>query len=234
MKHIFKTALLILVILMCSSCSRYISWGKEIFNQGEPLETYAQSVQPYIRAGRIYDQFTTLGSFDALWLADPVRRAYAMSYARKHGYTREQYGKFLENQLAQNDATISFYLLAIVGGPGIVELTDKNAAWNVQLKIGNDYFNPIKIESIDQLPPEYQYFFGKRWTIFKAIYLLSFNAIDENDVPLLESSLSSISLVFRRIGHRLDIVWPLDGRSHVIPRCGLDSEILAYDLYDTI
>ena len=234
MKHIFRAALLILAILSFSSCSRYISWGKEVFNQGKKVETYADIVQPYIRSDRVYDQFTTLGSFDAMWLADPVRRAYARSHARKHGFSGEQYSKFLENQLEQNDATISFYLLAIVGGPGVVDLTDKNAAWTVQLKIDNDYFNPVKIQTIEQLPPEYQYFFGKKWTVFKAIYLISFNAVDEDDDRLLESSLTSISLIFRRVGHRLELVWPLDGNTHIIPRCGLDSDVLAYDLYDNI
>ena len=234
MKHIFRTALLILVILSFSGCSRYISWGKEVFNQGEQIETYAQVVQPYIRSERVYDQFTTLGSFDAMWLSDPVRRAFSRSHARKHGFTRDQYKQFLENQLTENDTRISFYLLSIVGGPGAVDLTDKNAAWTVQLKVGNDYFNPAKIQSIDELPPEYQYFFGKKWTIFKSMYLISFNAVDEDDVHILESSLTSISLVFRRVGHRLELVWPLDGNTHIIPRGGLNQDVLAYDLYDNI
>ena len=94
MKQTLYAALLILLVLSFSGCSRYISWGKEIFNQGEKLDTYASAVQPYIRSGRVYDQFTTLGNFDAMWLADPVRRAYARSYARKRGYTREQYCTF--------------------------------------------------------------------------------------------------------------------------------------------
>ena len=124
--------------------------------------------------------------------------------------------------------------MAIVGGPGIIDLTDKNALWTVQLKIGNDYFTPVKIALIEQLPAEYQYFFGKKWTIFKSQYLISFNAVDEDDDYLLDASFSSISLVFRRVGHKVELVWPLAGDSYVIPRCGLDSDVLAYDLYENI
>ncbi len=234
MKQKLYAALLVLLVLSFSSCSRYICWGKEVFNQGDKLDTYGQVVKPYIRSGRVYDQFTTLGNFDAMWLADPVRRAYARSHALKHCYSQEQYGNFLKNQLEENDHFISFYLLAIVGGPGVVDLTDKNAAWSVQLRIGDECFTPVKIEIIEQLPPEYQYFFGKQWTVFKDQYLVSFNAIDKDNQPILYSSLRSISLVFRRVGHQIDLVWPLDGQTHIIPRCGLDSDVLAYDLYDNI
>ncbi len=234
MKQIVYAALLVFLVLSFSSCSRYISWGKEVFNQGEKLDTYAENVKPYIRSGRVYDQFTTLGNFDAMWLADPVRRAYAQSYSHKRGYSKEQYVNFLQNQLEENDHFISFYLLAIVGGPGVIELNNKNSLWAIQLKIGDDYFTPVKIEVVEQLPAEYQYFFGKYWTVFKAQYLISFNAIDEDDDPLLYSSLRSISLVFRRVGHQIELVWPLDGQTHIIPRCGLNTDVLAYDLYDNI
>lgn len=234
MKQIVSAALLVILVLSFSSCSRYISWGKEVFNQGDKLDTFSRNVKPYIRANRIYDQFTTLGNFDALWLADPVRKSYAQAHALKNCYSKEQYIQFLREQLEQNDHFISFYLLAIVGGPGVVELTDKNAVWSVQLNIDGECFSPVKIEVVDQLPPEYQYFFGRHWTVFKDQYLISFNAIDEDNNPLLYHSLSSLSLVFRRMGHQVELVWPLDGQSHVIPRCTLDSDVLAYDLYDNI
>ena len=234
MKQRLCAASVFFFILLFSGCTRYFEWGEDVINQGEKLDTYTEHVRPYIRSTRVYDYFTTLGIFDALWLSKPVITSYAQAHAAKHGFTREQYKNFLKNQQDEQRQFITFYLLSVVGGAGSSLLTDKNASWSVQMQIGTRYYAPVKLELVDELPPEYQYFFGKHWTVFKDIYIIRFNAFDVNDNPLLRPGLDSLALVFHRMGHEVGLEWEFDGNAHLISTGNMDADVIAYDIATNI
>lgn len=233
MKQKLGTFFLLFSFLLLPGCYRYIYWAESVVDQGDTIETCACAVQPYIRSARVYDQFTTLGLFDALWLHDQVVLANACAYASKYGLSIEQYNEYLSKQREENAPYISFYLLTVIPGNIGVLLTDENPVWTVQLKIGNDYYKPAKIKIVE-LSQEYRFFFGKRLTVFKKQYLIQFNAVDAQNISLIGPFTHHIELVFRRVGHQTSMCWDLDSERKAIDYNPLDDNTLAYDLNTNI
>lgn len=230
MKHSIVLRLLLLFLLVsCPGCKRYINWGLDVFNQGTCLKTYKDIVKDYIRSIRIYDQFTTLGLFDALWLSDTVRTAYSRVLACKRGLSTERYRLLLHRQLQENKNFISFYVLAAIPsylGPIIGE---KEAIWSVHLCVDGRSYLPIDIKIIDLLP-EYKFYFGKTFSNFKTPYSIVFNAHDKEGNPVITARTQSISLIFRRIGHQETVTWDL----HSCPCIDCHPNVLMYDINDNI
>lgn len=220
-------------IMSFSGCYRYIYWAESIVCQGTKIETCFSVVQPYIRSARAYDQFTTLGLFDALWINKQVLQAYACAYNSKYGLNAQEYDEFLEKQYEEFSPYISFYLLAVIPGNVGFLLTEENPQWIVQLKINNNFYSPAKIKLVE-LSHEFRYFFGKYLTVFKKQYLVQFNAYDENNNPVLFPGVSTIELVLRRVGYETSICWPLDMALHVIDTNPLQEDIMMYDLKTNI
>ncbi len=200
MKQSLYYLFFLLILIPFPGCYRYIYWGQSIVCQGTKIETCFSIVQPYIRSARAYDQFTTLGLFDALWINKQVLQAYACSYGSKYGLNANQYDEFLQDQYDEFAPYISFYMLAVINGNVGALLTDENPQWIVQLKIGNNYYAPAKIKLVE-LPHEFRYFFGKYLTVFKKQYLIQFNAHDEYDNAILYPGVSTIELVLRPAMH---------------------------------
>lgn len=229
MKQNLTTIFLLFFLCTFSGCYRYIDWAKEVGDQGCPLETCVCDAYQYVRSARVYDQFTTLGLFDALLLHDTVIKAYVCAYSAKYGLSPAKQEEYLQLQRDEDAPYISFYLLAVVPGTIGTLLTDKNPIWTVQLKIGNDYFNPTKLKTVE-ISPEYKYFFGKRFTIFKHQYLVQFDAIDANNIPLIGPLTDKIELVLRRVGHQTSMLWCLNYQQEIVETCNLSDDSLAYDL----
>lgn len=225
--YIFSFALFLSTFF--SGCTRYIDWAATIVDQGDTMEACITLARPYIKAARVYDQFTTLALFDALWLHEDVVDAYACAHAAKYGFNDEQYHKFLDKQIEEHEPYISFYLLATIYGPSGIMLTDPNPMWVVQLKIGNNLYNPAKIRLVE-LPHEYRYFFGRRWNIFKKPYLIQFDSYDKNNNPVIWPMTQEVELVFRRVGHETSMLWCLDSEGRAIVSRSLDQDQMAYDI----
>lgn len=232
MKQRIITTLLVFFLFMFSGCYRYIYWAESVVDQADPIETCCAKVQPYFRSARVYDQFTTIGLFDALWLDDVVIDAYACAHAAKYGYTRQQYYDFLNSQCDELSSYISFYVLAVVPGSigtvGIL-LTDANPLWVMQLRVGNNYFKPAKIKIVE-LDHEYRYFFGKRLTVFKKQYIVQFNAYDEYEIPLITSATPDVELIFRAVGHQTSMTWCITDIQRDTMYPPLRDDIMAYDI----
>lgn len=229
MKHIVSTILLLILLSTFSGCYRYINWAICIFDQGEKIDTCVSFANPYIKSVRIYDQFTTLAIFDALWLHEEVVQAFVCAHAEKYGFTHQQYQDFLEQHYQENEPYISFYLLSTIYGNNRVLLTDDDPMWVVQLRIGNTLYKPAKIKLVE-LPHEYRYFFGKRYTVFKKQYLIQFDAFDKNDHALVGPMARELELIFRRVGYETGMIWCLNSEQRVTDFCPLDRNLLAYDI----
>ena len=143
----------------------------------------------YIRSVTVYDQFTTQGRFDALWLSEEVRSAYTDAYASRHALDDEKKQVFLRRQLEENDHFIFFYVLS----NGSVNLTDQQSEWSIVLRVAGHVFKPIEIKEAE-LSPEYRAFFGKKLTRFKVIYGIKFDAQDAEDMPLIQEHVDKIEL----------------------------------------
>ncbi len=188
-----------------SGCGRVVDWAKDTFYQGKELEEYTAVPRAHTRSVIVYNQFTTAGRFDALWLSDKVRTDYADLYAFKLGKSVEQKKAFLRRQLEENNHFISFYVLSSYGLP----LGNKDDQWALFLKIDDNAFAPIEIKAVD-LSPEYQLFFGKKFNRFKIAYLVKFNAQDLNDRYLIEQNTKKIELYFRSVEKEVILTWSFD------------------------
>ncbi len=190
--------------VMLPGCGRVVDWVRDTFDQGSPLEQELTIVRNDMRVARVYEQFTTLGKFDALWLSDAVRTAYVDVHARKHGLDDERKTALLRRQLAENNHYITFYVLGLVES----NLTDEYSDWSLFLQVDGNHFTPVEIKSID-LSPEYQLFFGKRLNTFKVAYSVKFNAKDISDTLLIGSDTDEITLYFRSTRKETAMRWPV-------------------------
>lgn len=216
MKRLYFSRLIFVLLLGLPGCAgRIIDWAKETVPQGMNLPSHESIPRYYLRSVGIYDQFDTQAIFDALWLSDEVRTAYAQSYVQKYGKTEEQYAVFLRRQLAENEYFIMFYVLSLYDVP----LRDKGGPWGIFLEIDGIPFAPSEIKAVD-ITPEYQAFFGKRLSPFKVSYVVKFNAKDIENKPLLNPCTKELALVFRSMDKEGRLSWVLAPEG--IVSCGVE------------
>lgn len=194
--------------MLLPSCTRVMHWIDDSFYQGESVTRYAKITHHYIRSAKVYDQFTTAASFDALWLSDEVRTAYTNTYALKNGKTEMMRKAYLRRQLEENRHFISFYVLT-----NNILLGESHNRWAVFLEVDGVTYYPYEIKIIE-LSPEYQSFFGNRYNRFKTVWLVKFNAKDTADVPIITPATDKIRLHFRSIYKETALVWHIPPKKH--------------------
>ena len=209
---IFSLFILIISLFCLSGCTTIIDWGKCSFYQGKKLRNSAYDVSTYIRAVTFYDQLTTSGKFVALWLSDEVRKAYVAVRALKNGETEKQIARSLENELEENQNTITFYVLTLHQIP----LLDAQGTWTLSLEIDGKQFEPLEKKMIE-LPSEYQLFFERYYTRFKVPYLISFSANDANGKLLIHKNTRHIALWFRSVTKENALCWNFDSNGKLLP-----------------
>src|ERR1700721_538603 len=88
-------------LILLPGCGRIIDWGSNCFLQGEKIE-HVDLPELYVRSIVLYDEFLAVARFDALWLANEVKTAYANVYSMKYGKNEERHNAFLRRQLEEN------------------------------------------------------------------------------------------------------------------------------------
>lgn len=184
---------------MLPGCSRINQWAQDSFYQGDTIDVNISQVQKQVRSVYMYDQFATDAIFDALWLSDEVRTAYATIHSTRHG---KDGNAFLRRQLEENKHYISFYVLSSYDTP----LGAENCLWTLLLHLNDQIFTPKEVKMVE-LPQEYQLFFGKRFNRFKTAYMVKFDAQDIEEHPLLTIDIDEVKLVLRSIKKETTLVW---------------------------
>lgn len=210
MKHALHISL-ILGFLTCifAGCGRVADWGKEQVDQGVAMERLTDDAQTYVRSITVYDQFTTMGMFDALWLSDVVRTTYARLYAFRRGKSVDFKKTFLRRQLEENKHFLTFYVLS----PYEFPLGETQSRWVLFLDIDGRIFHPAEIKVVE-LDPEYKAIFGKKFTRFKESYNVKFDAKDIEEQPIITSETKKLTLYFRSIEKETSVSWNLDQLSN--------------------
>lgn len=205
---IFSCVISLLFIL--PGCGRVIDWTKSNFYQGEYIrkDDAIDAARGFIKYKRVYDQFTIVGEFDALWLCDSVRRIYTDVHCNRTGKSQEQKSLLLRRQLEEINHFVSFYVLSL----NDFILGDKDSKWSISLQIGDRVFESVKIKTVE-LVPEYKEIFGKKYTKFKDPYMIMFNAKDLDDKFIIGDKTEKISLLFKSIDKEFELVWNLRGDS---------------------
>lgn len=166
------------------------------------MPDYTDCAAAYIRSTSVYNQFTLLARFDALWLSPNVINAYAHAWGCKHGLSDCQIHEYYHNELAAQEGKVTFYVLSLYEVP----LDIDDPAWAIFLDIDTIHITPIEIKKIE-LPRDYALFFGKHCSRFKIPYQVTFD-IQQNGLKL--ASTSCMKLIFRSTNKQAELSWNLD------------------------
>lgn len=195
----------VLIITLCAGCQRYIDWAKGNFYQGENARWYDPNITHCaVRSVTVYDQFDTLAMFNALWLCDEVRTAYADAYAFKRGKSVEQKNAFLRRQLEENCHFIVFYVLSSQN----ISLSGSEAVWAIMLEVNNNVYAPVEVKRIE-LCPEYKTIFDTHFNRFKVAYQVRFDAKDAEGNLLLCQGVQELILRLRSVQKEVALTWEL-------------------------
>ncbi|HSW74122.1 MAG TPA: hypothetical protein VLG71_03110 [Candidatus Limnocylindria bacterium] len=206
---------LCITALTLTGCGRILDWTKDSFYQGQDM---AQNKLPrtYTRSIVVYDQFETVGMFDALWLSDEVRMAYTDVWALKFGKNEERKQAFLRRQLEENRHFIMFYVLSLQN----IIINDARGDWSVFLQIDDQNYTPIELTVLEELDFIYKSFFGPRCNRFKDVYLVKFDARDADENPIITETTKAIRLFFRSTKKQALLEWDLVPRATPqVPAC---------------
>lgn len=138
-----------------SGCSRYVTWPADVFFQGTCEDQLCACIKNYLRSIRMYDQFSTRGLFDILWLSDQVQEAFVLTRASKKHLMPEQTALLRERERKAFDGYTVVYMFAPLAYDSASSLTHPQSRWSVVLARGDSIIQPYDIINIE-LGPEYR------------------------------------------------------------------------------
>lgn len=194
----------VIALLSIPGCGKIVDWSKSNFYQGQEYDTYKDQIKPFIRSVTLYDQLTTQAHFDALWLSNEVRSAFADLHAARLSKSPEHKNVFLRRQLEENNHYISFYILSFYGA----KLAAPETHWTFFLEVDGKTYQPAEIKLKD-LPYEYQVFFGNLFNRFKEPFHLRFNARDIEDNIIITPHTRDMKLHIRSAQTGYVFTWVL-------------------------
>lgn len=217
-----------MVLIMILPGCIYKDWICDVFYQGKAVEKPLAHAQQYIRSEHVYDQLTTLGHFDALWISNHVCQAYAQVYACKYMLNDQQYTYLLQQECSKNEHALNFYVLtSLVSRYEFLSSQEGEGNWAIALCLRGTMYKPKIIKKVT-LPLEYQLFFGKRFNRFKAVYYISF---DISLKEIISQNIQEIRLVFSRIDRKVYLSWSIDKSAlEVLYQPVVYQDVLAYDI----
>ncbi len=199
------------ILFLLPGCGgNIVDWADETFSQGKINKDHEKTVKPFLKGIRLYDQLDTLAIFDAIWLSDTVRTAYAQVYAKMTGKDEAGYIQFLRRELSANTYFVSFYVLSQKSIP----LKDTPPLWVVHLEVDGKKYLPAEIKAVE-LAAEYVGFFGKRINNHKEPYEVRFDRKNSEGVDILEGK-HEIKLFFSSPRHYGVMSWQVDEDSKII------------------
>jgi len=226
MKHsktyiLLQGILLIQCILFISGCT-ILDWGKKNFKQAERYERdIVQKVAPYVKSTIVYQQLSTIATFDALFLTDKMRMMYVDYYTKRHLVSSEKESIMRQRLLNENKYYISFYVVgaqtenlyvsshALFTGEYHKQaslLGEKDAEWQLYMKVDGKEYAPDSIRVVE-LPIEYQHFLASRYSQFKSVYLVKFDSVDQYDQEILSEGMHDVSLTLVSPRYKAQLEW---------------------------
>jgi hypothetical protein len=203
---------LLYVFVVCIStlpaCVRYYKWGKQQFPQVDKRCTLEERISPYVRSADVYDEFQTVGKFDAMWFSDDARQCYIDAVAHRFGYSQKQKEVLVTQHHDEQRYAIVFYVLlsaVSTNGRPLLAASDKKATWSVVLIKDEKEYQAQTITSLD-LDPELMTFFGKRYSQYRVAYKVTFARFDGHQ-DILGMSGSPVRLDFRSALYQVALSW---------------------------
>ncbi|MBI2352950.1 hypothetical protein HYV11_01755 [Candidatus Dependentiae bacterium] len=220
--NVLSTLFFIQCIFFVTGCNKVVDWGKDNFKQANRYEEFlVKRMTPYLRSVMVYDQFSTIADFSAIFLTDAARMVYVDYYAQRHILSKEKETMMRQRLLNENKYHISFYIIGSQSETFYVNnralftgryhkhhtlLGEKDAEWQVALRVKNRQYAPDSIRVVE-LPIEFQHFFGVKYSQFKSIYLVKFDALDAQDHAILSSSRQTVTLELTSSRYKSSLIW---------------------------
>ena len=202
-KYIF----LVLCIGMLPGCKQYFFWGRDSFIQAPKIRVDIAQARDFLQTKRLYDEASTVGIFDVLWLNHTVRMAYVNIYATRKGFSEEEKEVLVAEHKKEVQDTLSFYVLMDNDQQHILSLKVQESRWSIYLRINNKTYNPVSIKPV-VLTPEYSKIFGYRHNQFRSPYLVVFHAQDSDDEYLLKHT-NRLELHINSVNHKVSFYWDI-------------------------
>lgn len=208
-------------LLFLPGCT-FIQWSNATFRQADKIsEDYSKTMDSFIQSTVVYNEFASIAEFSALLLTDESRMIYSDYFFHRNFKTPEEKSVARQRLLTENDYYITFYVIGYQ--PSVIYPTDRalffgeyqvqgpllgtsDANWKMTLLVDDKEYAPCDVRSV-QLPSEYQYFFGRRWSQFKSAYKVRFDSRDLDDHEVVSTGRHDISLKFNSAVYSTKLDW---------------------------
>ncbi len=205
---------MVMILALLPGCGTMSDLMKENFPQGKQSKTYRKKAKCYLKIINIYDQFNTVGLFDALWLSDDIRTIYADINADMQGKGTKGKHAFLRRQLKENNHYISFYVLSTHQNP----LSIKPVPWALHLVVDGKKYMPFEVKAVE-LNSEYKAIFGIMFNKHKIPYEVRFERTDADGKDILkEGNPHHMKLYFSTPAHYSFAEWHIDGMGNAVKK----------------
>lgn len=193
-------------LVVFPACVKTYKIMKQESPQGVVHEPNFLSVQKNLRSVRVYDEWATKASFDALYLSDEIRRLSASIYSRRRGKDHEFERNYARRQLEENKQWLSFYVLADVRASIGRQLNDQDPAWTAYLETISGQKIPAMLVKDVELSPEIRGLFSAHENSFKTPYLIQFSATDDEGKRIVEQD-APFKLVMSSFDRDAEMFW---------------------------
>lgn len=203
-------------LLLCAGCgtsNRYYRWIASQFSQVCIPHKNSCFADAYIQSQDRYDGFNTVGHYDVLWYAAPVRMWHIDRMQEQFGWTDADTEKETQKYAEDDKKMITFYALMSQDNSEAIRprLTHRSkdaqkSLWGATLIIdGRSY--PITEIKKTLLPSAFTYCFGDRFDFhYRTIYRISCPRVQDNKDILADAH--HLELRLNTIRYEISFCWP--------------------------
>jgi hypothetical protein len=190
-------------LFFLSGCLPYHRYIKSEFPQGYEYKVDKKLISTYLKSKAVYDEFSTVAIFDAIWNSDEVHSECIDMQHR--GKEKREKKKLLKTRLYENEQWISFYVLADIRNSQKAIMSEQDPQWKIYLQCDDGKRMDVEeIKEIDELSPTITAIFGKQFTDFKNFktpYLVKFERVKFKD---------KLKLIFSSPEKECSLKWDLE------------------------
>lgn len=203
-----------MIFLVLTSCQRYIDWLGKTFRQVEKNPPIMQAYTRQIKTKNVYDQFTTIGLIDVIWLNENTKKDLKADI--------ESLGLTSDIIVDKFD---TFYVLMPNDNIKDTVLTPINGFfnWQVFLEINGKLHKPLNNEQLLEFPEFIKETFTERANRFRDLYKIDF------DINL--EKFDTFKLKILSIRYNIEFIWRKNEHKKEINCCNRSQRFRAEGIY---
>ncbi len=217
-KKILALSVMILFIVGCDGKKQWDDWSKysqyyrylpNHMPQGVCGDVNIESAQESVQTKSIYDQLTTVATFDVLRMDKPLYELVSDMWSYRKGANKATHDQFLKKHLSADKSKLTFYVLSNIREKRYNMLTDKHCPWAISLESpkGESHI-PHELKRVE-LEPEIKAIFGKKMNQYKTVYVVTFDRLSDDGQQLIYPT-QPMTLWFRSHEFEQPFTWSLE------------------------